>query len=585
MVNSPMVNSPTVNSPPAVPPPAAAANDAGTLALGTRLGELEIVRVLAASNFGVVYLATDHALALVVAIKEYLPATLAMHDALGQVRWRSAFDADGFERGRLAFIDEARILARCEHPSLLRVHRVWAANGTVYRLMPHYAGQNLAAVRRGMHKPPNEASLRALLDALLAALETLHDAGHLHGEVRPANILLLPDDRPLLLDFGAVRHAILGPDRSAVAAAGPAGLGPGAEVPTALRGPWSDLHALAAVAEFCITGAVPTVAPAMQQGLGRVPLDGVPARLSARAAELGYSATLGAVLDALQFAPTIEAPGAAAACRALLRAEPPAHAPGRIDPVLNTRPAAATFPADVLEPELTEDRFVAELNESMAAAAREVKLRESAAALRSARAEAAAQASPRPPARRVAAWGGAVLMALTFGAAGWMLNEHLGLDGETGRLAALAAPGRLSGAVAAGEPADRSAATTDNKPATVPPQRTAAQPAGPGADWPRTALMPAREAASPSRDRVGAPTLMADNGMTQRDAPARSSVDKLDEVGVKPRATSRGGASPREECGNRTDFALYRCMQSECAQPRWAAHAQCVRLRATDEVD
>ena len=132
-----------------MPPPAAAANDAGTLALGTRLGELEIVRVLAASNFGVVYLATDHALALVVAIKEYLPATLAMHDALGQVRWRSAFDGDGFERGRLAFIDEARILARCEHPSLLRVHRVWAANGTVYRLMPHYAGQNLAAVRRG----------------------------------------------------------------------------------------------------------------------------------------------------------------------------------------------------------------------------------------------------------------------------------------------------------------------------------------------------------------------------------------------------------------------------------------------------
>ena len=89
-----------------------------------------------ASGFGVVYLATDHALALVVAIKEYLPATLAAHDALGQVRWRSAFDGDAFERGRLAFIDEARILARCEHPSLLRVHRVWAANGTVYRPCP-----------------------------------------------------------------------------------------------------------------------------------------------------------------------------------------------------------------------------------------------------------------------------------------------------------------------------------------------------------------------------------------------------------------------------------------------------------------
>ena len=574
-----------VNSPTAVPPPAAAANDAGTLVLGTRLGELEIVRVLGASGFGVVYLATDHSLALVVAIKEYLPATLAAHDELGQVRWRSAFDGDAFERGRLAFIDEARILARCEHPSLLRVHRVWAANGTVYRLMPHYAGQNLVAVRRGMHKPPNEASLRALLDALLAALETLHDAGHLHGEVTPANILLLPDDRPLLLDFGAVRQAILGADRSALAAAGPSSPGPGAEVPTVPRGPWSDLHALAAVAEFCITGELPTVAPTTQQGFGHIPLDGAPARLSACAAELGYSATLCALLDALQFAAPIEAPGAAAACRALLRAEPVARAPGRIDPVLNPRPAAAMFPSGVLEPELTEDRFVADLNESMAAAAREAKLRESAAAMRSARAEAAAQASTRPHSTRVAVWGGTALVVLTFGAAGWMLNEHLGLDAETGKLAAHAAPGRLLGTVATVEPAARSAAATDNRPPTVPLRRTAAQPVGAGADLPRTALMPAREATPTSRERVGATMLMADNGMAQRDAPVRPSVDKLDEVGVKPRVAARGGASPREECGNRTEFALYRCMQSECAQPRWATHAQCIRLRATDEVD
>ncbi len=574
-----------VNSTTAVPPPATAANDAGTLALGTRLGELEIVRVLGASGFGVVYLATDHALALVVAIKEYLPATLAVHDALGQVRWRSAFDGDAFERGRLAFIDEARILARCEHPSLLRVHRVWAANGTVYRLMPHYAGQNLIAVRRGMHKPPNEASLRGLLDALLAALETLHDAGHLHGEVTPANILLLPDDRPLLLDFGAVRQAILGPDPSALAGAEPSSLGPGAEAPTALRGPWSDLRALTVVAEFCITGELPAVAPAMQQGVGRTPRDGGPARLSTRASESGYSATLCALLDALQFAPPIEAPGAAAACRALLRAEPVARASGRIDPVLNSRPSAGAFPSGVLEPELAEDKFVADLNESMAAAAREVKLRESAAALRSARAEAAAQASPRPPARRVAVWGGALLVALTFGAAGWMLNEHLGSDRATGHLAALADPGRLFGTMAAGEPAARSAPAADPKPPPVPPQRTAAKPVDPGADLPRTALMQAREAAPPSREPAPAPTVMADKGIAQRDAPARSSVDKPDELGERPRATARGGASPREECGNRTEFALYRCMQTECAQPRWAAHAQCIRLRATDEVD
>jgi non-specific serine/threonine protein kinase len=43
--------------------------------------------------------------------------------------------------------------------------------------------------------------------------------------------------------------------------------------------------------------------------------------------------------------------------------------------------------------------------------------------------------------------------------------------------------------------------------------------------------------------------------------------------------------SPREACGERTQFALYLCMQQQCARSAWANHPQCVRLRATDEVE
>ena len=532
----------------AMPPKAEAADDTRALAPGTRLGELEIVRVLGDGGFGVVYLATDHALALVVAIKEYLPATLALHGALGQVRLRSAFDDDAFERGRLAFIDEARILARCEHPSLLRVHRVWDANGTVYRLMPHYAGQNLIAVRRGMSKPPNEASLRALLDALLAALETLHDAGHLHGEVTPANILLLPDDRPLVLDFGAVRRAVLGDaTRPAVAAVGLSSPRPGAESANAARGPWSDLHALAAVAQFCISGELPSQAPAAHEGLRHALLPGAPAGLSADAAQRGYSASFCAVLDALQCAPPNEAPGAAASCRALLRQVAAPRAAAWIDPVPNPRPAAGGVGAvGAAEPELSEDEFFADLNQSMAAAAREVKLRESAAAMRSARAAAAAQTLARPHSARVASWGGAALVALAFGAAGWKLNDHLGVDAAAGKFGAVATPDAVLAAAPAGAPADRRAAAADNAPSPPPLRQAAARP-------PDSTV-----------ERTG------------------SSADK---AASRVRAAARAGGSPREECGNRTEFALYRCMQTECAQPRWATHAQCARLRATDEID
>ena len=47
----------------------------------------------------------------------------------------------------------------------------------------------------------------------------------------------------------------------------------------------------------------------------------------------------------------------------------------------------------------------------------------------------------------------------------------------------------------------------------------------------------------------------------------------------------RAPAAPREVCGARTQFSLYRCMQAQCSQPRWASHAQCERLRTTDSVD
>ena len=48
---------------------------------------------------------------------------------------------------------------------------------------------------------------------------------------------------------------------------------------------------------------------------------------------------------------------------------------------------------------------------------------------------------------------------------------------------------------------------------------------------------------------------------------------------------SRAPATPREVCGARTQFSLYRCMQAQCSQPRWASHAECERLRTTDSVD
>ena len=108
--------------------------------------------------------------------------------------------------GLRSFIQEARLLAGFDHPSLVKVHRFWEGNGTAYMAMPHYRGRTLKEVRQTMVGAPDEAMLRALLEPLLSALAVLHDASVYHRDVSPDNIVLQPDGVPVLLDFGCARR-------------------------------------------------------------------------------------------------------------------------------------------------------------------------------------------------------------------------------------------------------------------------------------------------------------------------------------------------------------------------------------------
>jgi serine/threonine protein kinase len=189
-------------------PPIAAEHPASALPVGTRLGEFELTRVLGVGGFGIVYLAFDHALHREVAVKEYKPASLAGRTETLHVSLRSQSDADTFALGLKSFVNEARLLARFDHPSLVKAHRFWEANNTAYLAMPVYRGQTLKQVRAGMSATPDEAWLRAMLLPLLRAIDKLHGEGVCHRDIAPDNIQTEADGRPVLPDFGAARHVI-----------------------------------------------------------------------------------------------------------------------------------------------------------------------------------------------------------------------------------------------------------------------------------------------------------------------------------------------------------------------------------------
>src|SRR5256885_16082633 len=175
--------------------------DGTALEPGTRLHEFELIRVLGEGGFGVVYLARDTAQQRLVAVKEYMPASLARRGAGTLVHVRSEREAGLFQAGLSSFLAEAQMLARFDHPALVRMHRSWEEHGTAYTVMPYYEGITLKAMRDNLEGVPDEALLRRLLETLLGALGVLHAENVYHRDISPDNILMQPDGRAVLLDF------------------------------------------------------------------------------------------------------------------------------------------------------------------------------------------------------------------------------------------------------------------------------------------------------------------------------------------------------------------------------------------------
>ncbi len=172
------------------------------------VGRYQVVSILGQGGFGITYLARDTQLGRDVAVKEYLPAALAVRQDGSSVLPRSTEVADDFGWGRSRFIEEGRTLASLhEAPSIVKVFDFLEANGTAYIIMELLRGRTLEdrVKAEGRCSP---AGLQAMLEPLLAGLQKVHDAGFLHRDIKPSNIMLDTDGRPTLIDFGAARAAM-----------------------------------------------------------------------------------------------------------------------------------------------------------------------------------------------------------------------------------------------------------------------------------------------------------------------------------------------------------------------------------------
>lgn len=167
-----------------------------SLTSGARLGNYDVVAPLGAGGMGEVYRAKDRRLGREVALK-VLPADVASHtDRLAR-----------FER-------EARAVAALNHPNIVVLYSIEDAGAVRFLTMELIEGQSL-----DRHLAQGGLPLARVLDfgiALADALTAAHAKGVVHRDLKPANVMLTPDGRIKVLDFGLAKLSAVEPDGDAM---------------------------------------------------------------------------------------------------------------------------------------------------------------------------------------------------------------------------------------------------------------------------------------------------------------------------------------------------------------------------------
>lgn len=296
------------------------------LPVGTILGDFTVTRVIGLGGFGIVYMAHDNVLQRTVAIKEYLPITIAGRTSAKTVLVRSTHQTDTYLAGLHSFMREARLQARFSHPAMLEVYQVWEHNGTAYMAMRYYPGEALLDLRQGAEAGIlfDEAAIRRIMAPVFDGLQMLHAQNVLHRDVSPDNILIMPSGAAVLLDFGSARMVVVGAEQSLTTVLKP-GYAPVEQYiddGTMEQGPWTDVYALGAVLYFLAMGTAPP------QAVSRM-LGGTLHEFEASARGRYSAAFISAVTASLTVQPTLRVQSVAALRDALGWPDEPAADTGK----------------------------------------------------------------------------------------------------------------------------------------------------------------------------------------------------------------------------------------------------------------
>jgi len=237
---------------------------------GTIIDQYIIERELAHGGFSSVYLARQIADQIQVAIKEFLPRRQAHRTWNNVVVANSEEDRVLFNRGRALFFEEAKVLAQLKHRNIVEVLNFFQANSTVYMVMNYDYGVSLNNLITDGDIAIDEKFLVEVFTSLLDGISLIHQKNMVHLDIKPGNILIRPDNDPLLLDFGAIqKNSLAGKITQTLVLTN--GFSPIEQYSSKSIGAWTDIYAVGATMRACLDKKVPPPSPARIKDDTQVP--------------------------------------------------------------------------------------------------------------------------------------------------------------------------------------------------------------------------------------------------------------------------------------------------------------------------
>ena len=232
------------------------------LPVGTRLQDRYVVgAAIGQGGFGITYIGLDLRIRKKIAIKEYFPRGLVnRREGDTNISVTAGTEKVYFEKEKKRFLQEAEILAQFSgERNIVGISDNFEEHNTVYIVMEFIDGIRLDDYLKQQGKLPFGKLFR-LFSPLIQSLSRVHSTGLIHRDISPQNIMVLPDETLILLDFGAARKYGDSKETS-LSVILKHGYSPSEQYMSHGRqGPWTDVYALCATMYRMLTMVMPPTA-------------------------------------------------------------------------------------------------------------------------------------------------------------------------------------------------------------------------------------------------------------------------------------------------------------------------------------